>query len=128
MPRKPIDDGKKQPCHHGLGAPDAQLTRARIGQRLEFAHAAPQVVGKSDAALEQCLAVEGGLDTMTAPVKKPNAECLFEIGDHLRYDGLRDREMFGRSRHAAPLNNRNENVQLPQFDTSTDLRGVQHVF
>jgi len=54
---------------------------------------------------------------MSPAVAQPHAHGPFQLGNHLR----QDRQVFGGPRHAAPLDYRNEHVQVPQLDAAGDL-------
>jgi hypothetical protein len=58
---------------------------------------------------------------MRHPIEQTNADDLFQLCDCLRYDRLRDCEVLGRFGHAAPLGDRDERIQLAQFQTTADL-------
>jgi hypothetical protein len=121
LPRKPVEDGWEQPCHHWFRAADAQFALGRIGQRLQFVDAASQIIAESNAALEQRLAVERGLDAETTALEERNTERLLQARDHFGDDGLRNGETLGGLGHAAVLNDSYENIQLPQLDPPADL-------
>ena len=65
-----IDNGGKQARHHRLGTSDAQFARRGIGQRLQFVHAASQIIAQRDTASEQCPAIKRGLDAKTTALQK----------------------------------------------------------
>ena len=88
LPGKPVDDGRQETCHHGFRTADAQFTHCGISQRLQLVHAAAQIVAESNAALEQGVAVEGGLDADATALQQRNAERLLQGCDHLRDDRL----------------------------------------
>jgi hypothetical protein len=60
---------------------------------------------------------------MSAAIEKTDADRSFEFRDHLGYDRLGDREVFRSLRHAAPLDDRYEDVQMPQLYALNDLCG-----
>ena len=66
-------------------------------------------------------------DAVGDAIEQANADYLFQFCDCLRYDRLRDCEMLGRFGHAAPLGDRDERIQLTQFQTTADLlRALNH--
>ena len=58
---------------------------------------------------------------MGGPVEQPHSDDMLQIGNGLRYDWLRDCEMFSGSRHAAPLCNSQKDLELAQLELTTEL-------
>ena len=54
-------------------------------------------------------------------IEKPDAECMLEIGNHLRDGGLRYAELRCGLGHAPLLDDREEQMQVPQCETAPDL-------
>src|SRR5215469_13241777 len=57
---------------------------------------------------------------MGGAVEQPHSDDMLQVGNRLRYDWLRDCEMFSGSRHAAPLCNCQKDLQLPQLELTTE--------
>ena len=83
--------------------------------RFKLVHARPQVIKYGGTALQQCSPIERGFYTARAAIEQAHSDGMLQIGNDLRYDWLRDRKMFGRFRHAAPLRDGEKNLQVPQF-------------
>ena len=124
-----------QPLHHGgaqareqrFRAADPQLPRRGVGHELDLVHACSEIIENRDAAPEQGAAVRRRLDALGAAIEQADAEHVFEIGYHFRHDRLRDREMLGGSRHAAPFRHRHHDLQVLQLEPVADEFRLHHV-
>jgi hypothetical protein len=63
---------------------------------------------------------------LSATIKQPNAHQAFEIGNRLGDDGLRNCKSFRCLDHASLFDNCEQDVEMPQLETATDLLGPAH--
>jgi hypothetical protein len=120
LPPQPLHDGLPEAREQRFGAADPQLARRRIRHELDLVHARSEIVENGDAALEQGAAIRGRLDALRAAVEQAHGEHAFEVGYHLGNDRLRDREMLGRLRHAAPFRDGHDDLQVLKLDAVAD--------
>jgi hypothetical protein len=64
-------------------------------------------------------------------IEQPHTKRVLEVADRLRHRRLRDVELLSRLGHAAPLHDREKDVQIAQPKTSADPalpinRGFRH--
>src|SRR5262245_44378661 len=64
----------------------------RVGQGLERLYALSQLVENGHPALEQGLAIRRQFDALGAAIKQAHAQVVFEVGDRLGDDRMRDGE------------------------------------
>ncbi len=79
-----------------------------------------ELVKCGQAALEECVAIGCGLDTLGAAVEYAHPERVLQIRNRLRYDRDGNRQSLGCLGHAARLHDGNEHVQIPQLDAASD--------
>jgi hypothetical protein len=94
---------------------DADLTLGRIGEEVDILHALAQIIEDRDAALGQRLAVGGRDDAAAAAIDQLDGERIFQLDDRLGDRGLRDREPPGGLAHAAGLDDREQDIEVAQF-------------
>src|SRR5262249_32215619 len=99
----------------------------RISEKLDVLDALAQLVERGKPALEQGLAIGRRLDPLAAAIEQADAERTLQVSDRLRYDRVRDRQAFGGSRHAAGLNDGEQDIDVPQFEAATDAVLPLHV-
>src|SRR3979490_1851931 len=92
-----------------------------IGQKFDVPDALLQLVVCGGTALEQHVAVDRRLDAPGAAIEKPYAERMLEIGDHLGNRGGGNTEVSRCLGHAAVLNDRREDMQVPQLKSTAYL-------
>jgi hypothetical protein len=119
--REPTDDRTQERDRSGQRTSDPHLATGRVGQELDILDSLPQLIEYRPRARQQRVPVHGGLDTARAAVEKLRAQGVFEIGNHLRHGGLRYAELRGGLCHAPVLDDREEQVQVPQFETPANL-------
>ena len=101
-------------------APDPHLARSRIGEEVDLLDRLLELVECVETAREQRTAVDGRLDPALASIKQSDPECIFEVGDGLRYGRLGHRELRGRLSHAAAAGHRHEDVQIPKIEVAAE--------
>jgi hypothetical protein len=69
-----------------------------IGEKLDLFHTLSELVEHCEAALKQSAAVSRRLYAMRRPIEQAHAKRMLKIGDRLRHDGPRDRELLRRLR------------------------------
>ena len=77
--------------------------------------------------VEKRAAVDGRLDASPGTVEKSHTKRLLQAGNGRGHDGLRDGEMVGRLRHAAPLHHREQHMQVAEFEAASDPILPTHV-
>src|SRR5262245_57978887 len=120
---EPLHGGGDKSRQQRLSATDPQLAGDWIGEKADFLDACPHVIEDGDAALEQRTAIERRLDALRAAVEQANAEEMFEIGDDLRDDRLRHRELLSGLAHASPLRDRHRDMEVLQLQPMSDDGG-----
>ena len=118
--REPIDDRGRETCGEWVYGSDPDFTGGRIGKKLYFLDALPQLVESGEPVLEYSTAIERRLDALTAPFKQTHAERVFEIGNRLRHNRVRNRETLGSLRHAATLHGGEQHVHVAQLQPPSD--------
>jgi hypothetical protein len=68
---------------------------------------------------EEGTAVDGRLDTPPATVEQTHFKRVFQTGNGRGDNGLRDRELASGLRHATRLHDRNQDMQVTQFEAPT---------
>ena len=125
--REVLRDRGQHAGHRDLRAADAQFPGIGSGQEFELAQALPHLVEDGHAAFEQRLAIGGELDSLGAAVEQPDAQGMLQVGDGLGDDRVRDCEMRGGLRHAAPFGHGEHDMQVPQPDAAPDAIRPIHV-
>src|SRR5713101_1793279 len=90
---EPIDDGRNEARGNGDRGANAYFPRRGVSEEFDVLHGLPQLVERDVAAIEQRAPINRGLDTLWATVEETHTECVFHVGDRLRYRGLRHREL-----------------------------------
>ena len=84
LPRKAIDNGRDKSCCHRFGTSDPYFSSIGIGQKFDLFHALPELVEHGDAALEQCAAVDRGLDPMRSPVEEAEPDSMLDVSTGMK--------------------------------------------
>jgi hypothetical protein len=108
-----------------LRCANPQLPGGRIGEKSDILDALTQLVEHRDAALYKRPAIGGGLDPLPAPVEKTHPERMLEIGDGFRNRRLRDTQTANGLSHAAGIDDREENIEVAQFEAVLEAFGVR---
>ena len=122
-----FDDRGHEPRHQGLCASDPQLPRRRIGQKLWSLHALLQFIEDRGAAIEQCSPEHRGFDAARTPIEQTHTKRMLQVRDGLRNDRMRNCQILRGFGNAAPFHNREQDVEVPQFDPTTDPVRPSHV-
>ena len=75
----------------------------------------------SKAARKERTSVDRRLNPARATVKKPYAQGMLEIGNDLRYGRMRDTQLSSGLAEAARLHNREEDPQVAQPQSTSDV-------
>jgi hypothetical protein len=118
--KPPNDIGQKREPRR-LHAADPHFSCGRIGQEFDIPDGLLQLIEYRNAAFEERATVDRRLDAAGAAIEKPHAERVFEIGDDLGDGGVGNTEVPRRLGHAAVLNDRRDDMQVPQFQPAADL-------
>ena len=78
-PRDSIDDGKHESRSQKGVTSDAHLAGRGVGQELNVLHAERQVVEYGQAAVEECAAILGWLNSLAIARDKPNAKNVLQL-------------------------------------------------
>lgn len=73
------------------------------------------------SAFNQDLTIDRRFDAPAAAIKEPDAELVLYFGNHLRDSGLRDKQSFGRFRHASAFGQGKNDVEIAQAEPAADL-------
>ncbi len=73
-----------------------------------------------DAASKQHLAMGRKFRALRTPVEQPHAKRAFHLGYRLGDGGMGNPEPDGRLRHAAGIGDRHEDMQVAQFQATTN--------
>ena len=123
-----VDDRPQDGGSYRIGAADRELAGRRISQELDVPNALLQFVKRDQAAFEQGIAIDRGLDTPSAAIQKPDAEGVFKIDDGFGNGRLRNTKLLGGLGHAAALDDREERVQVSEPQTPADLSIPRNAF
>ena len=77
--------------------------------------------------IEERTAVHGRLDTSPAAIEKTHTKRLFQATNGRRHDGLRDGKVMSRFRHAAPLYDREQDMQIAQLEAASNPICPMHI-
>jgi hypothetical protein len=102
-------------------ATDAKLSGGWVRQELDLSHALSEFVECRFGVFVQRGPEHRKVDSPAAPIKQSRTKGMLQIGDHLRYRGLRDAELCGCFGHAAVLRDREEHTQVPQPQAPTNV-------
>jgi hypothetical protein len=72
----------------------------------------PELIEHGDAALEQCPAIDRGLNSMCSAVEQAQTHGVLDLSNRLGHRGLRNGEIGGRFSHAAGFRDGKQNVQV----------------
>src|SRR5262249_4863057 len=97
-----------------------------IGKEFDVLDGLAQVVEDHNATLEQRAAICGGFDALRSTIKKANAESMLHISNRLRDGRLGYRQVGSCLRHATPMRDGEESVEVPQFEPTPDLIVPSH--
>src|SRR6266545_2074359 len=131
-PRQSVNDRRRNERER-LGTPDAYFSHVGIRQKLDIADPLLEFVEHHVSAFEQCFGIYRGRHAMRATVQEAYAEGHLQIGNRVRYGGLRHCKMRGRLGHAAPLHYGRKNMEVAQPEPAADAalpfhRGASHKF
>src|SRR5215467_6726603 len=126
LPKELLGEGWQDPRNHDLRATNSQLAAVGVRQGLDLFYALSQLVEDGHPALEQGLTIRRQFDAVRAAIKQAHAQALFEIGDRLGDDRMRDGEALGGLRHAATLRHRQQDVEIPKFELAPDSVSPMH--
>jgi len=80
-----------------------------------------QLVDRSACASKKGVTVWGRNNALRTSVKKPRADSMLKVGNHLRDRRRRYTELGGRSTHAAGLDHGEEHKQVAQPQTAANF-------
>jgi hypothetical protein len=118
--RQTINNRGQESRHQRLGAADVDFPHRGVSQKLDIPNSLPQLIEYHVPAFEQCVGVYCWLDTFRGPIEETYAKSIFKGSNCVGYGRLGHGEMFGRLRHAAPLNDSRKDVELAQPNASAD--------
>ena len=120
LPREPVDGrGNDARANHDR-RPDPHFARRRIGEEFDVLHGLLELIEGIETAVEQRAPVNGRLDPALTSIKQADPERIFQVGDGLRYRGLRHRQLSGSLSHAAATGNRHQDVQIPKIEVPAE--------
>ncbi len=117
---KSFHDRREDRGRDRVVAPEPYLTDRRVGQELDVPDALLEFIEHRVAALQQRAAIHRGLDALRPAVEKPHTERVLKIADGLRHRRLGHVELLSRLGHAAPLHDRDEDVQIAHSEAPAD--------
>jgi hypothetical protein len=109
---EPVDHGQDRTGRDRLRTSDAELSRRRIGKKLDVLNALPEFIEDGDAAPDDGTAVLRRLDSPRAALKKKHAERAFQVGDGARDGRLGRAEALRGLRHAAGFDHGHEHSHI----------------
>ncbi len=128
--RKALDDWNEDAARDGIRTPDAQFAGHRIGQKLDFPHALSQISDRHLSVLQQHRAVGCRLDAPAATVEESHAERGFKRRNRIGNCGLGHVQLHGGLRHAAVLDDGQQDMQVaqphPPADPGIPVRWLFH--
>src|SRR5438105_2538077 len=83
-------------------------------------HSLSQLIEHGQAAFEQGVAVNSGLDALWATIEQPHADRSFQIADRLRDRRLSNPQARSGLGHAAAFRDREKNMKIAQPDAPAD--------
>ena len=86
-----------------------------------------ELIEHGDPAFEQCVAIDGRLDSVWSPVEKTQSDRMLNLCDRLGDGRLRNRKLRGRFAHAARFRNGQKNVQIAQPEAFSNAVRPVHV-
>ena len=83
LSRETIDHRGHKPRSHCLRTANAQLAGVRFGQEVELLDALTQLIEHGDAALQQCMAIDGGLNAVRTAIDQAQPHGVLDVGNRL---------------------------------------------
>jgi hypothetical protein len=112
LPREPVDNNGYEACGQAFAATNPQFSGPRVGEKFERFDALPELIEHGDAALEQCPAIDRGLNSMCSAVEQAQTHGVLDLSNRLGNRRLRNGEIGGRFSHAAGFRDGKQNVQV----------------
>src|SRR5262249_46392368 len=126
LPKELLSQGWEDPRNHDLRATNSQLASVGVGQGLKLSYALSQLVENAHPALEQGLAIRRQFDALRAAIKQAHAQVVFEVGDRLGGEAMRDGEASSGLGHAARRGHSQQDVKMPESGLAPDAVRPMH--
>ena len=120
LPPEPLGNGRNKSRRHRLRTAKPQVANGRVGEALDVPDALAHLIEDRDPAFEQRLSVHGGPDAPRAAIEESHAERMFQFGNRLRHNRVRDRELFSCFRDAARLRHSHQHMKVSQPDAAAN--------
>jgi hypothetical protein len=116
--RQPVNRRQNNCRRDRFGRSDADFALGRIGKKIDVLNPLSQVIEDRDAVFCERKTVWCRHDAAPAAVHESNAERMFQLDDGLGNSGLGGVETLCRLSHAAGFNDRQQNIEVTQFQAA----------